>query len=378
MKIIPAISLTHIQPDPRLSNTIEHWGFFTKEEVEQAATDGSLLMLDIDFGRGCPHRCPGCFRRNNPIDASGLSDLSYREIFSVVDQAKKLGLRSVKICGAGEPLVNPNLLRFARDLTKRDIGLAIFTKGYTLGDDELAAKIFGPRIESGLQLAEQLFSLKTSVMLSYPSFDADILGALVGGSPRDYPQKLKKAAEILAEAGFNKTLPTRLAFVHAPITGKSIAGAFEVYRFARERNILPILAFYMVSGKQITPAFLRRNDAAAEEKIRLARRIYEYNLAHGFNTPEQLARENISCMPGIHPCNQIAVGLYLTANGNVIRCPGDREAPLGNVRETSLGEIWKKARDWNFKGKFNVGCPFKEGITLPVDYQQRVFGGLSE
>jgi len=377
MKIIPDIPPVFVQPNPHLSNIVQHWGFFTKEEIEQAAKNGSLLILDIDFGRACPHRCPGCFRRNNPVDVTGASDLSYDEILSVIDQAKKIGLQSVKICGAGEPFVDPDLLRFARDLTARDIGLAIFTKGYLFGDDKLAAIIFGPQIKSSLHLAEQLFALKTSVLLNYPSFNTELLGSLVGNRPKNYSEKLKRAAEVLAAAGFNKTLPTRLAFVHAPITKESIHDAFEVYRFTRERNILPVLAFYMVSGKQITRAFLRRHDAALEEKVGLLRRTYEYNLQHWFNTSEQLIQEGISCMPGIHPCNQIAAGLYLTANGNVIRCPGDYGKPLGNIRRENITEIWKRSRDWKFKGQFNVGCPFKEGITLPTDYQQQIMKNLN-
>lgn len=70
-------------------------------------------------------------------------------------------------------------------------------------------------------------------------------------------------------------------------------------------------------------------------------------------------------MPGIHPCNQIAAGLYLTCNGGVLRCPGDSGESLGNVHEKSIIDIWGEARNWKLNGKFNCHCPFKDGITLP-------------
>jgi hypothetical protein len=92
-------------------------------------------------------------------------------------------------------------------------------------------------------------------------------------------------------------------------------------------------------------------------------KYYEYNLKYGYSTKEQLLEEGISCMPGIHPCNQIAVGLYLTSNGNVIRCPGDSGKPLGNVQEESIASIWNKHKDWQYKAHFNCHCPYKDGIT---------------
>ena len=77
-------------------------------------------------------------------------------------------------------------------------------------------------------------------------------------------------------------------------------------------------------------------------------------------------------MPGIHPCNQIAAGLYMTCNGNVIRCPGDSgTTPLGNVREEGIAEIWARSKDWSFAGTFNCRCPYKDGITLPTGLYEK-------
>jgi len=367
MRLIkPKIEKVKQTPNPKLDNTVQYWGFFTPEQIAAAANDGSLLMLDMDFGRGCELRCPGCFRRKNPVDEQGRPDLHYHEIINVVDVARSLGLKTIKVCGAGESSEDSRLLRFARDLTRKGIGLALFTKGHIIGDDEAAAKIFGQEgIKNGADLCRQLFELKVSIMLSYPSFNNRLIGQLVGRRPEWYAPKLKRAAELLAEAGFNQTRPTRLAFVHAPLTKNSISQAFEVYQYARERNILPILAFSMVSGEQITPKFLDQYDADEATKLNLFQQVLEYNFKHGFMSPQDVIRDEPSCMPGIHPCNQIAVGLYVTANGNVLRCPGDFHQPLGNVREEGLAEIWRRCRKWQWEGKFNVGCPYKDGCTIP-------------
>ncbi|MFH1946546.1 MAG: radical SAM protein [Candidatus Magasanikbacteria bacterium] len=350
------------------NNTVQHWGFFTPEEIKTANQNGQLLMLDIDFGRDCSLHCPGCFRRQNLVD-NGQPDLGYDELLDTLHQAKDLGLRSVKICGAGEPLENPRLLDLARNLTEMDIGLAIFTKGNILGDEVLCQEIHGLTPKD---VCEELFSLKTSVMLSYPTFDKEMLRKLVGGSV-NYPDKLKIAAELLALTGFNSTSPTRLAFVHAPVTKQSIGRAHEMYEFARNHNILPILAFHMISGEQINSRFLKKYDASTEDKLNLFKWAYRYNFEHGIQTPAEILHEGISCMPGVYPCNQIAVGLYITANGNVIRCPGDKGGNiLGNVRD-GLRNIWTKSRDWEFCGIHNCGCPYKDGTTIPWEIYGQLY-----
>ncbi|MFA5022078.1 MAG: hypothetical protein WC508_03300 [Patescibacteria group bacterium] len=350
-------------------NVVQYWGFFTPEEISAAAKSGEILMLDIDFGRQCSLSCPGCFRRKNLVDLAGQTDLSYEKLLAVLAEAAANGLKSVKICGAGEPFENPRLLELAKDLTSMNVGLAIFTKGHVIGDDIWTKKIFGQQgITDGLTLCQKLFELKTSVMLYYPTLsNNELFSRLVGDRTSRHPQRACLAAERLALAGFNKTRPTRLMLVHTPVTKDSVGGALAVYKFARQRNILPLIAFYMVSGTQITKEFLERYDPSDKQKLELFWQVYRYNLDHGIQSPEQLVAEGISCMPGIHPCNQIAVGMYLTANGNVIRCPGDCAGVLGNVQQESLIAIWQRVRQWPFAGRSNCGCPYKDGRTVPLE-----------
>lgn len=375
--MIPDIEQVTFSPNPELDNTLQYWGFFSRAEVSEAKKSGRLLMLDLDFGDTCALHCAGCFRREHLIEAdfekSKKPDMTYDEIINVIEQARALGLQTVKICGKGEPFENPDLIRLARDLTARDIGLAIFTKGHIIGDDSKVTEIFGHEgITNGKALCHELFKLKVSVMPSVPSFDDRLLGKLVGRRSEWYVPRLKLAVERLARAGFNKTRPTRLAFVHAPLTKKSIHEAFSVYCFARERNILPILALHMISGKQITPEFLAKQDASEEKKIRLFQDILSYNLIKGYQIKKDILKDGLSCMPGIHPCNQIAVGLYIMITGLVMRCPGDFAQPLGNIRDEPLSDIWQKCRHWKWAGAFNVGCPYKDGYTIPASLYEQV------
>lgn len=375
-----SLTYPHISPvrvhhaDLHDANVVQHWGFFRREEL--ASSPAPLRMLDVDLGRACSLACPTCFRRANRVDDCAKGDLRYADLLAVLDDAKGIGLAAVKICGAGEPLESPLLLPFAQDLTERGIGLSVFTKGHVLGDDAQVRRIYARYgIKDAWELARRFHELRVSFLVSFQSPDPQIQEALVGGV-MGYSQKRDRALEILANTGFNKCSPTRLAMCANPMLRSNLPHLYDIYVYARERNILPVNAALMVSGKQFNASFLRAHDVSPDDKIRLYQKIYEYNLAHGLSTPDQLAEEGISCMPGIHPCNQIAVGLYVTSNGTVIRCPGDRGNPMGNVRQESIRDIWRRCGEWRFTGRFNCGCPFKDGCTIPKTLYPQVLDGV--
>jgi len=374
MKIIPEVPKKFEGQFPEdYLNKIQYWGFFTQKELEE--NRGKLLMMDIDFGRYCSLDCPTCFRKSSVVDEGFKGDLGYDELIEIVDDAIELGLQSVKICGAGEPTENSMLLHFIKDMTKRDIGTAVFTKGQVLGNDKESRR-FNQRygIISAQDLCDKLVDYKVSFMLGFQSFDTNRQDGLVNKEGTSLVRN--RALENLVRAGFNESNPTRLALVNAPLTQATVDEAFDIYVYARERNLYPVLALPMVSGKQFTKDFLRNVDPNYAKKIELFEKIYSWNIDHGIQTLEQIRREGISAMPGAHPCNQIACGLYLTANGNVVGCPGFTYIE-GNIRQRSIKEIWEDSENRKQRsGGFNCRCPPKDGITIPCQLYEEVLHRL--
>jgi len=375
MKIIPDIPKKFTGQFPEdYRNEIQHWGFFTRNELYE--NKGNLLMMDIDFGRLCSLNCPSCFRKRNVVDDANRSDLSYDELLAVIDDAKKLGLRSVKICGAGEPTQDSRFLQFVRDMTAKDIGVAAFTKGHVLGSDREAKKInceYG--IETARELCDELHKLNVSFMLSFQSFHTEVQDSLV--RREGYTLVRNRALENLVSAGFNEADPTRLCLCNAPITKTNYDEVFDIYVYARERNIYPVIAVSMISGKQLDDDFIHKIDLTYEQKVELWTRVYSWNIERGVQTLEQIRREGISAMPGSHPCNQVAAGLYVTANGNVVGCPGFTSIE-GNIKDRSIGNIWAESQNKRRGNTFNCGCPPKEGKTIPNGLYARVFSNLKK
>ncbi|MFA6255343.1 MAG: radical SAM protein [Patescibacteria group bacterium] len=379
-KIIPDIAVkfpSKFQND--FPNTMQYFGFFTKEEIEN--NKDKLLMLDIDFGRYCSLSCPACFRKSNLVDDIPEGDLTYDELIKIIDEAKVLGLKMIKICGAGEPTQNSRFLPFIEAMTKKDIGVAVFTKGQVLGSDEQAKKFnqqYG--INSAKELCQRLAKLKVSFMLSFQSFEVEKQDELVGGI-KGHALIRNQALVNLVEAGFNNSEPTRLCLELGPITKKNYEEVFAIYTYARRRNIYLITNLLMTSGKQIDSDFLAEYDFSPEAKIDLFTKIYSWNIENGLQTLDQIKEEGISCMPGIHPCNQVACGLYITAKGNAVGCPGfgELEDIEGNIRKEDIKTIWEKSRNKKlYVGKFNCLCPPKDGITIPYGLYAEVLKRLEK
>ena len=390
MKIMPDIPVVYKGIFPKnFVNDVNGWGSFSKQILQDNI--GKLLSLDIDYGTiwQCSLKCPHCFRRNNKADSVNLGPhktMSHRKIINVIKKAKELGLRSVKFLGAGEPFEAETtedqiklgfpkfrFLKFLRELKKLDVTPAIFTKGHVIGDDDLVKKYYSRYgISTGEELVEELKKVNASILLGFNSFKKEVQDKMVGALDpdakiRDYTEKRNRALELLVEAGFNKHNPTHLCLAVNPVTNENIDEAFEIYKWARVRNLYPIVCPTMISGLCADERAWRNINPPYEKLIDLYTKIYEFNIEKGIQTLKQIKEDGVSSYAGGHPCNQIGCGMYLTLTGTVLRCPGDDTTVLGNIWKESLKDIWLKSENYGRSGTFNCGCPPKWGKSIPYN-----------
>ncbi|MCX6803127.1 MAG: radical SAM protein [Candidatus Diapherotrites archaeon] len=373
-KIHPSVPIIYQNKFPSaFSNKLNGWGY-SKEELQ--LNKGKLLTLDIDFGNMCSLNCPHCFRKDNRVDSGKNKLMSYSDIVNLVREAKKLGLKDVKFLGAGEPFQDKKFLDFLRELKKLDVIPCIFTKGHVIGDDSEVAKWFGHEgITTGEQLVAELNKVNASILLGFNSFDPKVQDHIVGGVP-GYTLKRNRALELLVKAGFNKASPTRLLLASNPITKENYSEIFEIYSWARVRNLLTIVCPTMVSGRCGEEDVWRKITPAEKELVALYTKIYEFNIEKGIQTFSQIKEEGISAYAGIQPCNQIACGMYVTLTGKVLRCPGDDVTEFGSIWDSSLENIWKNSENFKRAGTFNCQCPPKAGKSIPSSLYSKVLDNL--
>lgn len=353
---IPVMFATHFPKN--FVNDLNGWNFTQKELKDNK---GKILTLDIDLGNSCSLKCPHCFRRTAVLDKVERK-MTFEETQTLILEAKKLGLRSVKFLGAGEPFENIRFIEFLRFLKSQDVIPVIFTKGHVIGDNKLAARYnHDYNINSGSELVEELNRVNASIILGFNSFNTETQEKMIGGVS-GYVEKRNLAIIRLIEGGLNKTNPTRLCIGSNPVTFENYDEIFNIYQWGRERNIYVIATPTMVGGKasawcEITPS--------KEKLIDLYTKIYKYNIEKGLQTIEQLEKEGTSAYAGAHPCNQIACGMYVTLSGKVLRCPGNDTTIFGNIFNQSLEEIWVNSENFKRAGNFNCGCPPKIGKSIP-------------
>ncbi|MFA5993311.1 MAG: radical SAM protein [Candidatus Pacearchaeota archaeon] len=374
MKIIPEIPVVYNKKFPNnFVNKVDGWGF-SKEELEE--NKGKILNLDIDFGNVCSLNCPHCFRRENKVDFGKGKALTYDEIVSFIKEAKKLGLKSVKFLGAGEPFEDKLFIKFLRFLKEIDVIPVIFTKGHIIGDDDLAKfwnSDYG--INNSKQLIEELKKVNASILLGFNSFDTEKQDKMVGGV-KGYTLKRNRALEMLVKAGFNRYNPTKLCLAANPITHENYDEILEIYKWAIVRNIYVIVCPTMVSGRCAETAAWQNITPSKDKLIDLYVKIYRFNIEKGIQTLKQIKDERISAYAGGYPCNQVACGVYITLGGIVLRCPGDDITIFGDIRKRSLKEIWENCETYKRAGIFNCGCPPKMGKSIPNDFFKEVMSKL--
>lgn len=367
MKIIPEIPIKYTRFPDNYINDVNGWAF---DKATIKKNKGKLLTLDIDFGSNCSLNCLACFRKENSIDDI-KHELQFNEIVDVITQAKKLGLRSVKFLGAGEPLENFGFLKILRFLKEKDIIPLIFTKGQTIGDDRAVAKYFGEfGIFEGKELVKELNACNASILLSFNSFDDAIQAKLVG-STKDYINKRNRALKLLVKEGFNNNNPTRLALINSPVTISTIDEALEIYKWGRLRNLYTVVTPSMISGRA-KDKFWKKITPSEEQLVKLYTDIYRFNIETNLQTIKQITDEGIASYAGGHPCNQVSTGMYVSLNGKVLCCPGLEENVEGNYWGKSLKEIWLNSQNYKRSGTFNCGCIAKEGKSIPKEFYNKV------
>lgn len=365
MKLVPEIPIVFEDRFPKnFMNDVNGWAF-SREELRKNM--GKILTLDIDFGNYCALNCPHCFRKSNKVDSDNKRLMQYNDIIDLIGQAKKLGLKSVKFLGAGEPFENKRFLEFLRELKKLKIIPAIFTKGQVIGDDTLVKKYYSDYgISTGEELVEELKIVDASILLGFNSFDSIVQDRMVG-NVNGYTGKRNRALELLVNAGFNKHNPTHLCLIPTPITNSNYGEIFELYKWARIRNLYVVACPPMVSGRCSSKSAWKKITPSAKKLVELYSKIYQFNIEKGIQTLKQIELDGISSYAGANPCNQIACGMYVTLTGKVLRCPGDDVTVFGSVWENSLKEIWEKSENYSRAGMFNCGCPPKMGKSIPFN-----------
>lgn len=240
----------------RAPSIVEGWNI-ERETFREAHEKGELVKLLTEFSNACTLNCPGCFTVKLDGDNELENALKKRKLkgemdpatrLALLEEAHALGVHTVDIVGAGEPMIDPQLRPFVERAAQLDVHVNIFTHG-------AHSEFLDP---------EQLKWWRdrpTSFFIKLWSRDPATKEAMVRPKGKlangKYTTMRDRAIENLDAAGFCASTPItfdgrsyRLTRLGADIlvTQRNFEEVADLFRFCRKHNIEPLIKNFIPEG----------------------------------------------------------------------------------------------------------------------------------
>ncbi len=278
---------------------------FDKADIENAARNGRLLSMEIEFGLLCNFKCQYCYvgEAANPV-----KELTRDEIRRVILEAKGLGARKIIVLG-GEPMIYPGILEMLEFIRGEGLSVEVFTNGTNITDE----------------VAQRLYALGVQVVLKMNSFKESIQDQLAGR--KGAYQIIQKAFASLTAAGFpSEGHPLAVSSI---ICNQNLPEIVAMWQWLRDRQIIPYFEIMTPQGNAQDNNHL---DVELPALQKLFVELAELDHArYGYKWEPQPPLVGDRCLRHQFSC-------LVTAAGNVMPCVGVT-IPVGNVRERSLADI---------------------------------------
>ena len=284
------------------------WAMFKPDEIGQTVEARGLLSMELELTDACNFNCIYCYNRGSTA-LDPRPELTDAEMRGVVQQAKKLGARTVILLG-GEPLLYPRLAELCEWMHGHGLSIDLFTNGTGLTP----------------ALAAALFRNDVRVVVKMNARDAERQNRLAG---RDTAHAIIQEAMANLRAAGYPSQTARLGI--SSILCRTNADEIEpLWRWARASDIEPYFERLNPTGN----AVLHEDELtlSPHEQAELFNRLAAIDRA-------EFGREWTPQPPLVgHRCLRHKYSCTVKANGDVQPCVGVT-CRLGNVREKPLGLI---------------------------------------
>lgn len=283
-----------------------------------------LFNLQIETTSKCNERCIHCYIPMPLRKTPAVEDLSLDEIKSILSQAKNIGTLSVTFSG-GELLLRQDLFEILQYARECDMIISLFSNVTLLTK----------------QMVEKLKDLNiASVQVSLYSMDSEIHDSITG--LKGSCEKTKHGIDLLTEAGIR-------VVINCPVIKTNKDSVFDVQAFAKERNIKFGSDYLLIAQSDFDSSNLDQR-LNLEEIGYIMTKMMKDNESYRNNTlskyanydmKERIVEDKLACGVGLDT-------LSITANGDIIPCPGWNNYVLGNIRTDKIDDVWRNSNRINY------------------------------
>lgn len=323
--------------------------------------DRRLESVHLEASAECNMDCVHCYQ--SKYRKAGM-ELRFEEIIPLLDQMSGMQVSNVGISG-GEPLMIPNLFRIMRAIEERDMRIsALFTNGL-LVNENVIQEIKSMRSKFGIFVSLDSISEQGMSFRGYSDKEAKGVIEII-------LQNIKK----LVSEGFNVVINT-------VVNSVNINELQEMYSIIRELNV----DSWRIGFPKPTPNFKKylnkfglEWDTIANECFILLERHFKNKMPFHMQV-EYLFREELFKDGSLdllsdddYVCDYEGrrSECCIKPNGDVVSCAYCSDLPVGNIKRSSLSDIWSSSdmnktkmirirdvvecRDCDIKSLCGTGC----------------------
>ena len=271
-----------------------------------------LTNLHIEITSKCNERCVHCYIPHDDKISSIEPDLFY----DVLKQCKKMRLLHLTLSG-GEPMLHKNFCDFLRKCKEYDFSVNVLSN-LTLLDDEIIKEMKANPL-LGVQVS--LYSMNSNIHDEI----TQMKGSFV---------KTKNAILKLIE----NDIPLQIS---CPIMKQNKDCYDEVIKWANKHKIHAGDDYVIIAKYNHTIQNL-----SCRLSINEIREVINYRVANDAKYLEQMEKEadkKKDITSNNIVCSICHSSICITDNGNVYPCAGWQDYVVGNIKETSLFDIWNNS-----------------------------------
>ncbi len=276
---------------------------FSLDEIRQAAADGRLLTMEVEFSQLCNFRCPYCYLAERP-----RNELSSDEIRDLILQGRDLGVRKIIILG-GEPMIYPRILEKIHFIRSHGMQAEIFTNGSNITPENAA----------------ELALLDVKVVLKMNSQDPQVQNQLCGTD--NAHRIISEAYANLKAAGYGSG--GKPMAVSSVISSANIEELPDLWRRLRDDQIDPYFEMITPQGTATENDWLHVDTARVRALFEQIAEIDQKEYGRSW-TPQPPLVGDI--------CLRHQFSCYVNAFGDVMPCVGVT-LKVGSIRKNRLADI---------------------------------------
>jgi radical SAM protein with 4Fe4S-binding SPASM domain len=273
-----------------------------------------LVSMQIEITSRCNERCVHCYIPHQ----NKLYDMEESLFYKALDQCREMGVLDLTLSG-GEPMCHPHFADFLRKLKEYDFTVAILSNLTMLNNEILA-----------VMKEQHSFDVQTSLYSMNPEIHDSIT---------QMPGSFFKTRDAILRL-IDNDIPLHIS---CPTMKQNKICYADVLEWAHDHKIKTSTDYIMMARYDHTDSNLD-NRLSLEDAGKVIRSIIERDGNYrrevsgtDFEARDQRDRSNDRI------CGVCIAKICMVENGNVHPCPGWYNYVCGNVRETSLKDIWENS-----------------------------------